>query len=48
MKDQGHEAALHMHDNTDKAAQMLLDAARQVCIFADCLGVELSLQEDNC
>ncbi len=30
MKDQGHEAALNMHDNTDKAAQMLTNAARKV------------------
>ena len=30
VKDQGHEAALHMNENTDKAAQMLTDAARKV------------------
>ena len=30
VREQGHEAALTMHDNTDKAAEMLTDAARKV------------------
>ena len=32
VKEQGHEAALQMHDNTDKAAEMLTNAARKVCL----------------